>query len=261
MSGLLNQITSRIVAINFNSPLAVIDLLLAIILIVSFFYYIRRFPVFRVLIGVVFLLFCSAAFLASGFILTGLLFGIASNLILISLPLIFAPEIRHYLEKLGRLPFLKIPKITQNQKKAAFIQTLVSAIYEMAERKRGGTIVLQRKTGLAQTIETGVVLDAKFSSELLRTIFYPKTVLHDGAVVIQGERVTAAGCLLPISGDVKLGPPFGTRHRSGLTITKDTDAVVIIISEQRGQVSLAENGKLDINLDREKLTERLLKLL
>lgn len=261
MTGFVNFIFSRVQRIDFSNPVSVLDLALALVLVVGFLYYIKRFPVFRVMVGVLFLFFCSAVFFASGLILTALLFGIVSNLILVSLPLIFAPEIRHYLEKLGRLPFLKIPKITQTQKKSAFIQVLVNAVYEMAERKRGGTIVLQRKTGLAATIETGAVLDAKFSSELLRTIFYPKTALHDGAVVIQGERIVAAGCLLPIEGDVKLGPPFGTRHRSGLTITRDTDAVVVIISEQRGHVSLAENGKLDINLKRDELTEKLIKLL
>jgi diadenylate cyclase len=261
MSTILNLVTNRIKTINFNQPLAIVDLVIAVALVVSFLFYMRKFPAFRVLIGILFMSFCSVIFFLGGFTLTGLVFGIASNLILISLPLIFAPEIRHYLGKLGRLPFLKVPHITQSQKRAAFIQLLVSAVYELAERKRGGTIVLQRRTGLAQTIETGVIIDARFSSELLRTIFFPKTALHDGAVVIQGDRIHAASCLLPITGEVKLGPPFGTRHKSGLAVTRDTDAVVIIISEQRGQVSLAENGKLEVNLERDKLTERLLKLL
>jgi diadenylate cyclase len=261
MSTIFNLVLTRLRNLNFSQPLALVDLVIAITLLVSFLFYIRKFPAFRVLIGILFMWFCSVIFFLGGFTLTGLLFGLASNLILISLPLLFAPEIRHYMGRLGRLPFLKIPKLTQAQKKAVFIQDLVSTVYEMGEKREGGTIVLQRKTGLIQTIETGVILDAKFSSELLRTIFYPKTALHDGAVVIQGDRIHAASCLLPIVGEVRLGPPFGTRHKSALAVTRDTDAVVVIISEQRGHVSLAENGKLDNNIERDLLTEKLLKLL
>lgn len=261
MTGLVNLIAQRIQDTNFSNPLAIIDIILATLFVVSFLVYLRKFPVFRVVLGILFLFLCSIIFFWAGFLYTALLFGIVSNLILIALPLIFAPEIRHYLEKLGRFSFLHLPKITENQKKQDFIHNLTDAVYELAERKIGGTIVLQRKTGLGQTIETGVVIDAKFGAKLLHTIFFPKSPLHDGAVVIKDGRIVAAKCLLPINADVKLEPPFGTRHSSGLAITKDTDAVVILISEQRGEVTLAENGKLFINLDRIELTKKLLKLL
>jgi diadenylate cyclase len=261
MTGIVSLITSRLDNIDFSNPLTFVDLTLAATIIVFVLIYLRKFPVFRVVMGVVMLLTASLIFFLLGLVYTALLFGIVSNLILISLPLIFAPEVRHYLEKLGRFPFLKIPKITERQKREDFINKVVSTVYEMSERKMGGTIVFQRQTGLGETIETGILLDARFSSELLRTIFFPKTALHDGAVIMKGDRVFAAGCLLPISGEVKLGAPFGTRHRSGLTLTRDTDAVVIIISEQRGEVSLAENGRLDIDIDRTVLTQKLLKLL
>lgn len=261
MTGLLSLISTRLDSIDFTNPLSVLDLIFAVTIIFSFLYYLRKFPVFRVVIGVLILLLCSAIFLVSGFTLTALVFGITSNLILISLPLIFAPEIRHYLEKLGRLPFLKLPKILDRQKKEQFIRTLLDSVYELAERKIGGTVVIARRTGLGQTIETGTVLDAKFGSKLLSNLFFPKSPLHDGAVVVKDERIVAAGCLLPIHGEVKLDSPFGTRHKSGLSITKDTDAVVILISEQRGEVSLAENGKLASNLSRPELSDKLNKLL
>jgi len=223
--------------------------------------YIRRFPVFRVVLGTLFLLLCSVLAYAFGFIFTALVFGSAGALISISLPLIFAPEIRHYLEKLGRFSFLKNPNFTDGQKKKAFINNLVGAVYSLAEGKTGATLVFARKTGLGETIETGVLIDARFSSKLLANIFFPKSPLHDGAVVLQNDRILAAGCLLPILREVKLDPPYGTRHKSGLSITKDTDAVVIIVSEQRGEVSLAENGKLLVNLPRERLWQILEKLL
>ncbi len=261
MTGITNLITGRLSGFDYTNPLSFIDLLIALFLVVSFLVYIRRFPLFRVVMGVLFLISCSFFFLVIGFVYTALVFGVVSNIILISLPLIFAPEIRHYLEKLGRFSFVKVPRWTDNQKKQAFIQDIVDAVYELAERKVGATIVIARRTGLGATIETGIEIDAKFGAKLLQTIFFPKTPLHDGAVIIKGERIIAAGCLLPISSQARLDPPFGTRHRSGLAITMDTDAVVILISEERGQVSVAENGRLKIDLDRVELGSQLQHLL
>lgn len=261
MFGIITLISSRLNYIDFSNPLTYIDMVAAITLIIAFLVYLSRFPVFRVFLGILFLLICSLVFLLGGFVFTALVFGIASNLILISLPLIFAPEIRHYLEKLGRLSFLKIPKLSQQQKEKEFIRNLLDSVYEMAERKIGGLIVIARKTGLGETIETGIVIDAKFGSKLLQNIFFPKNPLHDGAIVVKDGRIMAARCLLPISGEVKLDPPLGTRHKSAIAITKDTDAVVVVISEQRGEVSLAENGKLHINLLKAEMIEKLNKLL
>lgn len=253
-------IIKRLQSIQYG-PLFIIDLILALSLVVFTLAYLRRFPVFRVVLGVVFLLCCSVFFFWIGLILTALVIGVFTNIVLISLPLIFAPELRHYLEKIGRFPFLRVPNLTNKQKQEAFIGKLVAAAFELSERKIGASVVLQRRTGLGQTIETGVYMNALFSASLLESIFYPKSPLHDGAAIIAGNRVIAANCLLPISADVKLEPPFGTRHAASLAITKDTDAVVIIISEERGEVTLAENGKLHINLKRAELEEKLLKLL
>ncbi|QQG43065.1 MAG: DNA integrity scanning protein DisA nucleotide-binding domain protein [Candidatus Daviesbacteria bacterium] len=261
MTSLYNLLVDRLSHLDFTNPLSLLDLIIAISLIVGTLVYLSRFSVFRVVLGTLFLFGCAILFLLGGFLLTGLLFVLVANLILISLPLIFAPEVRHYLEKLGRFPFLHLPSVTTTQKTQYFVRNLVGAVYELAERKTGALIVLARKAGLGETIETGVIIDAKFGSKLLSTIFFNKSPLHDGAVVIKNSRILAASCLLPLRGEVKLDPPFGTRHKSGLSLTQDTDAVVIIISEQRGEVSLAENGKLEINLDRGTLIQKLNKLL
>lgn len=256
-----NLIYSRIVSLDYTNPITYIDLFVAIFLSVACLLYIRRFPSFRVILGTIFLLSCSIIFYISGFVFTSIVFGLVSTWVLIALPLIFSAEIRHYLGKIGRFPFLSPKAFFASHRYDKLVRNIVDTCYELAERNVGGTIVIARKTGLGQTIETGVILDAKFSSKLIQSIFFPKSPLHDGAVLVQGERIIAAGCLLPVSGEVKLDPPFGTRHRSGIAITKDTDAVVLIISEQRGEVSLAENGKLEVNLDRANLTEMLHKLL
>lgn len=261
MTGITNIITTRLAGVDFTNPLTLIDLLLALFIIVAFLVYIQRFPLFRVVLGVLFLIGCSFFCLLIGLVYTALVFGIVSNVILISLPLIFAPEIRHYLEKLGRFSFVKVPRFKDNQRQRVFIQELVDAVYDLAERKTGATIVIARKTGLGGTIETGTEIDAKCNSKLLQTIFFSKSPLHDGAVIVAGDRIVAAGCLLPISANTRLDPPFGTRHRSGLAITMDTDAAVILVSEERGKVSLAENGKLKVNLDRVELMHELNSLL
>lgn len=261
MTSLYNLLVARLTQLDFSSPLVILDLVISICLILGTLVYISRFPVFRVILGTLFLLTCAVIFLLGGFLLTGLIFALAAILILVSLPLIFAPEIRHYLEKLGRFPFLHLPVVTTDQKLQHFIRNLVDAVYELAERKTGALIVIARKTGLGEIVETGAVIDARFSSKLLAAIFFNKGPLHDGAVVIQNSRILAAGCLLPIHKEVKLDSPFGTRHKAGLAVTQDTDAVVIIISEQRGEVSLAENGKLEINLDRATLVQKLNELL
>ena|SRR3989344_1216608 len=261
MTGIIQLITASIDKVDLTKPLGAIDFIFATCLVVGFLFYLRRFPVFRVVLGAGFLLVCTLVFFLGGFTLTALVLGVTSNLIIISLPLIFAPEIRHYLEKLGRFPFLRLPAVLAKQKKESVAKNLVDCAFDLAERGIGGTLVIARKTGLGQTIETGVVIDAKFGTKLIQSLFFPKSPMHDGAVVIKDDRIVAAGCLLPISGDVKLDPPFGTRHKSGLAMTRDTDAVVILISEQRAEVSLAENNKLQVNIDRSKLLSSLEKLL
>lgn len=261
MSALFNLFYSHIIAVNFTSPLAYLDLIIALALVVSFLVYLHHFPVFRALLGTMLILACSVLFFWTGFVFTSLVLGLAGGLVLISLPLIFAPEIRHYLEKLGRLPFLHLFTPSYGRRKVSFIKNLIDTVYDLADKKIGATLVLQRKTALGETIETGTRIDARFGAKLIQNIFFPKSPLHDGAVIITDERITAAGCLLPVSSEVILDTPFGTRHRSAVSVTLDTDAVVVVVSEQRGQVSLAENGHLHANLERAELSELLNKLL
>ncbi|MBI4036646.1 diadenylate cyclase [Candidatus Daviesbacteria bacterium] len=260
MTGLLNLVSLRLWQIDFTKPLVYFDLFLASFLIIAFLVYIRRFPVFRVFLGLLFLLVAASLFFLTGFIFTALVFGVVSNLILIAMPLIFAPEIRHYLEKLGRFPFLHIPAVGEKRTKDQLIRNLVGAIFDLAAHSKGAIVVLQRQTGLGEIVETGAIIDARLGTKLLQNIFFPKSPLHDGAVVIKDGRILAAGCIIPLHPEVKLDPPFGLRHRAGLSITKDTDAISIMVSEQRGEVSLAENGKLNINLNRAELTSNLQKL-
>ncbi len=260
MYTIVNALYLRILELQNPNPLVYLDLIITLAILIGGLLYLKKYPSFRVILGTIFIFFFSILLFLTGFIFTATLFAFFSILISISLPLIFSSEIRHYLGKIGRLSFIRLP-VRDGGKKSAFITDLISAVFELAERKIGATLVIQRKTGLAQTVESGVLINANFNSKLLQSLFFPKNPLHDGAVVIKNNRIISAGSLLPISSEIKLDPPFGTRHKSALAITRDTDAVVVIVSEQRGEVSVAENGKLSINLDRSKLKELLSKLL
>ncbi len=256
MDSLANLFFQRLLIARLSQPLILLDLIFAIFLIIFSLYYLRNFPIFRVILGTLILMGLGLVFFYLGFIFTALVFGFVSLFILASTPLIFAPEIRHYLEKLGRFPFLK-RFYGKKQTDGIFVRNLVDAVFELAERKIGATIVLQRKTSLGEIMETGIMIDGSFGSKILQSIFWKDSPLHDGAAIMVGQRIMAVGCLLPIFPDIKLDLPFGTRHQSGVSVTRDTDAIAIIISEERGEVSLAENRKLIANIDRVKLREKL----
>jgi diadenylate cyclase len=251
-----NLFFQRLLIARLSQPLILLDLILALFIIITSLFYLRNFPIFRVILGTLFLFSCGLIFFLLGFIFTALVFGFVSCFILVSTPLIFAPEVRHYLEKLGRFPFLK-RFYGKRQTDNYFIRNLVDAVFELAERKIGATIVIQRKSNLGQIMETGITIDASFGSKILQSVFWKDSPLHDGAVIIVGQRIMAVGCLLPVFSDIKLDLPFGTRHQSAVSVTRDTDAISLIVSEERGEVSLAENRKLTANIDRVALREKL----
>ncbi|MGH2349352.1 MAG: diadenylate cyclase, partial [bacterium] len=130
----------------------------------------------------------------------------------------------------------------------------------LSMRKIGALFVIERRTGLADFIETGIRLDALVAVQLLINLFFPNSPLHDGAVIIRGNRVMAAGCLLPLSENAALGRTLGTRHRAGLGVTEQTDAVAVIVSEETGTISLARDGELVRGLSEEELKSELLRL-
>ena len=128
---------------------------------------------------------------------------------------------------------------------------------KLSKNRIGALVAIERDVGLGEYVENGTRLDAQLTSELLETIFYPGSALHDGAVIVQHDRVAAAGCLLPLTDDMTLSKSLGTRHRAALGISEETDAVALVVSEETGRISLAVNGKLLTDLTRESL-ERLL---
>jgi len=168
----------------------------------------------------------------------------------IALIILFQPEIRRALAQMGEAQFF--PSFTSAEELKS-LEEIVRAAVALANRKIGALIVIERETSLKDFVEVGTPLDAKVSKELLMSIFHPASPIHDGAVVIKGNRIVAAGCFLPITLSPEVSRALGTRHRAGLGLAEETDAVVIVISEETGIISLAISGKLETNLDMGKL--------
>ncbi len=180
--------------------------------------------------------------------------------IAVMLAILFQPELRRTLERFGRGSILGSLGLTSLPRGSFLVRSIVRAVEQMAEEHVGALIVIERGSGLNEYLESGIRLDALLTSELLQAIFNQKSPLHDGAVIVQGERVSAAGCLLPLSESQLLDKRLGTRHRAAVGISELSDALVIVLSEKTATISLAENGHLTRYLTREQLEEKLFSL-
>lgn len=181
----------------------------------------------------------------------------------IALLIIFQPELRRMLEQLGRGGVLMTgftPHALAREEAIRLVNDVSRAARILAMRKIGALMVLERRTGLADFIETGIKVDAVVTVQLLINLFFPNSPLHDGAVIVRGNRVMAATCLLPLSENPDVGRMLGTRHRAGLGITEQTDAVAVIVSEETGTITLARDGELIRGLSEEELKAALLGL-
>lgn len=173
---------------------------------------------------------------------------------LIAFVIIFQPELRRMLTHLGQSRIIRFFfKVTQSH----VIDELIKGVGILAKHSYGGLIVLIRNTGMKSVVETGVRLQAEVSAQLIVSIFNPRSPLHDGAVVIQDEVIEAAKCILPLTQDEKIDPDLGTRHRAGLGMSEESDALVIVVSEERGTVSIAMNGELTRDVSIETLRKTL----
>ena len=189
-----------------------------------------------------------------GLVTLGWILGNFLSSIILVVVVIFQDEIRKGLTKFGLQPFFRKDRKPVYDKA---IEDITLVCSKMAQEKLGGLIVFQREVGLDDFLEEAIVLDAKLNRKLLYGIFIKGSPLHDGAVLIDGNTIRAAGCLLPLSFDPDLDPNLGTRHRAALGITEVSDAVVIVISEEAGTISLVREGKLVRNIDAASLREEL----
>ncbi len=178
----------------------------------------------------------------------------------IALIVLFQPELRRALASAGQARFFRTLVGGAGEEAARVVDEIASVADSLAGRRIGALVVVERATGLRQYAELGVALDAIVSADLLTSIFLPYSPLHDGAVFIQGNRVVAAGCFLPLSRNLQIGRALGTRHRAALGVSEETDAVAVVVSEETGRVSLAVDGRIE-PVDAESLRPRLSALL
>ncbi len=167
----------------------------------------------------------------------------------IALIVMFQTELRRALARLGRRPFIGTSQLERRE----LSQEVVLAVGRLAQAHIGALIVVERKIGLRTFIESGVNLDASVSRDLLCSIFHPGGALHDGAVIIQGDRIVAAGCFLPLTTNPMLQTELGTRHRAALGITEESDCIAIVVSEETGKVSVAAFGEIELDVPLERV--------
>jgi diadenylate cyclase len=175
----------------------------------------------------------------------------------IALLVLFQPELRRGLARLGQGSIFQNLLGAGGEEHARVVDEVVTAVESLAARRIGALIVIERSTGLRHYAELGVPLDALVSADLISSLFLPYSPLHDGAMLIQGTRVVAAGCFLPLSRNTQVGRGLGTRHRAALGVSEETDAVAIVVSEETGRISLAVEGQIEIPADVEILRGQL----
>lgn len=174
------------------------------------------------------------------------------------LPIVFQPELRRTLERLGEGKFLFEDRATLDEEEALkVVRELVIASKELSKTKTGALMVIEREMGLNDIGDTGIKIDALITSEFLLNVFIPNTPLHDGAAIIRGKRLVSAGCLLPLTERRGLPKELGTRHRAAIGLSEQCDALVLIVSEETGTISIADNGKLTRRFDEETLAAAL----
>ncbi len=240
----------RIGFLTFNF-LDLLDVLLVTFIFYKIYTVIRGTIAAQIFYGLIIILVLSFLTQASNFKVLGWLLKLISDIWVIAFVILFQPEIRRFLVLLGKNPIIRV-FIKSDDSNIADIIT--DAAFELAQQQHGALIVIVKSVGIRGIVETGEPIDAKVSKSLLRSIFFPNSPLHDGAVIIKGDIIEAARCTLPLSVETsKFGRPFGMRHRAGLGISEQADVISVIVSEETGGISIAENGEIKTGLSREGL--------
>jgi len=190
------------------------------------------------------------------------IFRNAAPAVLIGIIVLFQPEIRRALDQFGRIGFIGRPLAHYNlQIFNRMIDEVIRATTKLTQRFTGALIVFEKETGLENYANSGIRINGELTAEFLEAIFFPNSPLHDGAVIVRGNQILAAGCVLPLAEEGTVRERMGTRHRAGLGLSMQTDAVVLILSEELGQIAVAHEGKLLRNLDPDRLRQVLTSLL
>ena len=254
MENFFNNIVS---SIGLND---VLDIAIVAFLVYKVLGFIRETRAEQLAKGLVVLVICT---LLSDFLKLYTLHWLLSGVVsvgLIAIVVIFQPELRRALEHLGRSRFANIMSDIDKEEAKRMVTEIVRAVESMSASRTGALMVIEKEITLNDIVETGTVIDAYISAEMIGNIFYEGAPLHDGALILSGDRLYAAGCVLPLTQNKELSKELGTRHRAGIGITENSDALVIIVSEETGVISLAQNGELTRFLEGKKIEKTLLDL-
>jgi diadenylate cyclase len=258
IAGAIQQLTQR--PLGWNN---VVDVLIVAVLVYYVLVLIRGTRAVQLLLGVLVLVAIYGIAVVSQLTLTTLILQALSVAALVALPVIFQPELRRALGQLGRLGALdRILAPTSAEQVDLVVDEVVRGALLTRQQGNGALVVIERGTGLQDYSETGVPVNGKLTGELLASIFMARSPLHDGAVIVRGAQVVAAACLLPLDETSdRSAHRYGMRHRAALSISAQTDAVVVVISEESGTMSIASNGRMIGNLDEERIRRVLSSLL
>lgn len=246
-----------------NLFMLIVDVIIVVFLVVNSFKMVKNTRIWQLIKGIFFLII--ATWISGIFKLTILNYILTAvmNWGVLALIVIFQPELRRGLEQLGTSKFTRffgLDKSLEVKTKENIYKIVIAAV-ELSSSKTGALIVIERDIRINDIIETGILMDAEISPQLLVNIFVPRTPLHDGAVVISDHKIAAASCMLPLSDDKDIAKELGTRHRAAIGISKETDSIVVVVSEETGKISIAKDGTLIADVKEETLKKILIKYL
>ncbi len=269
-SKIFDQITGTVISDYFNNliqnPLtiipAVIDIIFVLFIVYTAVRMLRGTRVWQLIKGIIILIAITFISKALHFTITYFLLSSVMSYGLIMLIIVFQPELRRMLEQLGTTNrftrFFGIDKDINAKMKENIYRIAIAAV-ELSKQRKGALIVLERDIKIRDIINTGIILDSEISPQLLVNIFEPNTPLHDGAVIVSNNKIAAASCMLPLSDDKDIARELGTRHRAALGISKESDAIVVVVSEETGKISIAKDGTLIADVREDVLKKILIK--
>ncbi len=263
--GNLTDIFSRLQALfsSYHFVIDTIDILLVTLLVYKIIKFLSESRALHVIKGIVLLLVAYFIINLLDMQASTYIFRMVMNNFIIIVIILFAPELRHALESMGRSRFSILRILGFNRTNAAYAQNkhamheICKACIDMSNKKIGALIVIERDVTLNDIVSSGTEVDAKVSKELVGSIFFPNSPLHDGAAVIRDGRVCAAGCILPLTQNNNISSELGTRHRASIGLSEQCDAVIVVVSEETGKISIAHKGKLEREISDGELLGRL----
>jgi diadenylate cyclase len=244
--------------IRHLGPVEVIDVAVVTFILYQLLRLLRGTQGIQILVGLILLAVVGVLSTTFNLILLSWLFRNATFFIIIAVIVMFQPELRRAFDQLGRIGHIGRPLSRFNTRQYnQAISEAIRATERLSMKKTGALIAFEREVGLEDYAATGVRINGEISAEMLQSIFYPNSPLHDGAVIVRGDRIVAAGCLLPLPEEGTVRERLGTRHRAALGLSLASDALVLVVSEETGNISVIEEGKINRNLDADDLRRRI----